>query len=147
MKEDEFIIDIICQVLIDFKSKDLIYTVLNEFIPEYETINLDYIEKPNNQDYKFKSEEEMIDFYIETPNISQAFYWNKYDNNPDKIMVGADITSDNQIVFSLTINGTRKKEAEYFNKLKKLLNSEIGVITYTNLANYCNGNDFASRYK
>lgn len=143
----EYIQDIICQVLVQDKSKELIYAVLNEFIPEYETINLDYTGKPDNENYKFESEDEMISSYIQTPNIEQTFYWNKYENNPDKIMVGANITTDNQIVFSLTFNGTQEMEAQYYGRLKKFLKSKIGVISYIYPAEYNNGNDFKNRYE
>ncbi len=147
MDKEEFIRDIICQVLVEKKSKESIYSVLNEFIPRYETINLDYTGKPDDENYVFKSEDEMISSYTETPNVRQTFYWNKYEENPDKIMVGANITTDNQIVFSLTFNGTIKTEAEYYLRLKKFLNSEIGVISYVNPAEYDNGTDFKNRYE
>lgn len=146
MGKEEFIRDIICQVLVEKKSKGLIYSVLNEFIPKYETINLDYTSKPDDENYTFKSEDEMISFYINTPNVNQTFYWNKNKNNPDKIMVGASITNDNQIVFSLTFNGTLKTQEEYYLRLKKILNSENGVISYVNPAEYKNGKDFKNKY-
>ncbi|MDW7690952.1 hypothetical protein R9C00_20650 [Flammeovirgaceae bacterium SG7u.111] len=147
MNELEYIQDIVCQVLVQEKSKELIYSVLNEFIPEYETINLDYVGKPDDEDYEFESEDEMISCYIETPSVRQAFYWNKYGDNPDKIMVGVNVTSDNQLVFSLTFNGTLKIESEYYLRLKKFLKSNTGVISYVNPAEYDNGNDFKLRYE
>ncbi|MFC4818448.1 hypothetical protein [Flavobacterium sp. GCM10023249] len=125
----------------------MIYSVLNEFIPDYETINLDYTGKPDDEYYEFKSEDEMIGCYIDTPNVSQTLYWNKLNDNPDQIMVGANITEDNQIVFSLTLNGTPETEAKYYLRLKKFLNSNIGVITYIDPAEYENGMDFKQRYK
>ncbi len=147
MCKEEFIRDIICQVLVLEKSKELIYSVLNEFIPGYEKINLDYTGKPNDENYVFESEDEMVSCYVDTLNVSQTFYWNKYEGNKDKIIVGANITDDNQIVFSLTFNGTLKTEAEYYLRLKKFLNSNIGVISYVNPAVYDNGKDFKKRYE
>ena len=147
MKEEEFFIDIICQVLVEYKSKDLVYKVLNEFIPGYETINLDYTGKPDEEDYEFKSEDEMISCYIDTPNVQQRFYWNKYENNPDEIMVGVNIMADDQMIFSLTLNGTPETEARYYLKLKKFLDSNIGVISYFNPVEYKDGKDFKKRYK
>lgn len=146
MRKEEFIRDIICQVLVEKKSKELIYSVLNEFIPGYDTLNLDYTVKPEDENFLFESEDEMITSYTETPNVEQTFYWNKYEENPDKIMVGANITMDDQIVFSLTFNGTLKTEAEYYLRLKRFLNSQIGVISYVNPAEYENGTDFKNRY-
>lgn len=146
MKKTEIILDIICQVLADHKSKELIYSVLNEFIPGYEKINLDYTGKPDDESYEFRSEDEMLSCYIDAQNVSQTFYWNKHNENPDSIMVGANITDDNQIVFSLTFNGTLETEARYYLRLKKFLNSDIGVISYVNPAEYNNGKDFSLRY-
>ncbi len=147
MENEEFIRDIICQVLVQKKSTELIYSVLNEYIPGYEKINLNYTGKPDDEDYVFESEDEMISNYIETLNVEQTFYWNKYEDNPDKIMVGANITSDNQIVFSLTFDGTSTTEAEYYLGLKRFLKSAIGVISYVNPAEYDNGVDFQHRYE
>ncbi|MCI5058415.1 MAG: hypothetical protein MRY83_20050, partial [Flavobacteriales bacterium] len=110
---DEFIKDIICQVLVRQKSSDLIFSVLNEFIPGYEKINLDYTGKPDDEDYEFQSEDEMIGYFSDTPNVRQTFYWNKKNENPDRIMVGAAITDDNHIVFSLTFDGTSETEIHY----------------------------------
>ncbi|NOQ70456.1 MAG: hypothetical protein GQ574_00555 [Crocinitomix sp.] len=146
MEKEEFIRDIICQVLVEKKSKKLIYSILNEYIPGYETLNLDYTGKPDDENYVFESEDEMISSYTENPNVEQTFYWNKYEKNPDNIMVGANITTDNQIVFSLTFNGNLKTKVEYYLGLKKFLNSKVGVISYVNPAEYDNGNDFKNRY-
>ena len=147
MSKDIIIRDIVCQVLVEEKSKALIYSVLNEFIPEYESINLDYTTKPNDDEYKFNTEDEMISCFVDTQNVRQSFYWNKYNNNPDKIMVGANITDDNKIVLSLTFNGTRETEAKHYRRLQEVLNSCIGVISYVNPAEYDNGSDFRIRYE
>ena len=89
----------------------------------------------------------MISYYINTQSVEQTFYWSKYTDNPDEIMVGANITNDDQIVFSLTLNGTLKTEAKYYIKLKSFLKSDIGVISYVNPVGYENGNDFKYRYQ
>ncbi|MEN7550703.1 hypothetical protein AAG747_22475 [Rapidithrix thailandica] len=146
MKEEEFIRGIICQVLVKEKSRDLIYSVLNEFIPDYEPLNLDFIGKPNDEAYEFESEDEIISYYTHTKGVRQTFYWNKYENNPNRIMVGANILEDDQIVFSLTVDGTKEKKAEYLKRLKTLLNSETGVISYINPVGYDNGQDFETKY-
>ena len=62
-------------------------------------------------------------------------------------MIGAHITDDNQIVFSLTFDGKLKKEETYYLKLKQFLNANIGGISYINPAVYKNGNDFKKRYE
>ena len=146
MNNTEYIHDIVCQVLVQEKSSDLIYAVLNEFIPDYTPLNLGYAGKPDDLSFVFSSEEEMILYYAETPNVEQTFYWNKRKDNPHKIMVGANITNDNQIVFSLTLNGTHSTEAQYYIRLKRFLKSNIGVISYVDPVYYLNGEDFKKRY-
>lgn len=142
----EVIKDIICQVYAGQKSRKTIDLVLNTFIPEYEELNLDYASRTDDEDYIFNSEDEMINYFIENTGLSQAFYWNKYHDNPDKIMVGAIITNDDKLIMSLTFDGNKETEIKYFEKLKNTLNSDIGVISYINPADYDDGQDFILRY-
>ena len=142
----EIIRDVICQVFAGQKSKKTVDLVLNTFIPEYEKLNLDYASRLDDENYIFKTEDEMINYFIENTGLDQTFYWNKYYDNPDKIMVGAIITADDKLIMSLTIDGTEETESKYFEKLKNLLNSDIGVISYINPADYDNGQDFITKY-
>ncbi|UPQ79010.1 hypothetical protein M0M57_15495 [Flavobacterium azooxidireducens] len=128
------------------KSRKTIDLVLNTFIPEYEKLNLDYASRLDDENYIFKTEDEMINYLIENTGLDQTFYWNKNYDNPDKIMVGAIITADDKLIMSLTIDGTEETESKYFEKLKNLLNSDIGVISYINPADYDNGQDFITKY-
>lgn len=136
--------DIICQVYAGQKSRKTIELVLNTFIPGYEKLNLDYADRLNDEKYVFKTEDEMINYFIENTGLNQTFYWTKNHDNPDKIMVGAIITDDDKLIISLTIDGTQ--ETKYFEKLKNILNSDIGVISYINPAEYDNGKDFIGKY-
>lgn len=145
MKE-EFIQDIICNVLVNEKSVEIIYKALIEFIPNYEKLKPDYTCPPGKEDYTFKSEEEMVRFFVENKGITQAFYWNKYEDSPDGIMLGASITTDDRLIISLTFNGTKETESYYFLKLKTFLNSDVGVISYIDPPEYENGQDFMNRY-
>jgi len=115
----EIIRDIICQVYAGPKSRQTIDLVLNTFIPEYEKLNLDYTSRHDDGKYVFKTEDEMINYFIENSRLSQTFYWHKTEDNPDKIMVGAIITEDDNLIMSLTIDGTKETENRYFEKLKK----------------------------
>ena len=144
--KQEFTKDIICTVLANEKSIEIIYKTLNEFIPHYEKLNSDYACPTGKEDYTFKSEENMVRFFIENKGLSQAFYWNKYQDNPDGIMLGASITTDDKLIISLTFNGTKETEATYFLKLKTFLNSDIGVISYINPPEYKDGKDFIDKY-
>jgi hypothetical protein len=61
-------------------------------------------------------------------------------------MVGAIITEDDKLIMSLTIDCNKETENKYFEKLKNILNSDIGVVSYINPADYENGHDFISKY-
>ena len=138
--------DIICQAYAGQKSRKTIDLVLNTFIPEYEKLNLDYATRIDDEHYVFKTEDEMLNYFMENSGLAQTFYWNKWHDNPDKIMVGAIITEDDQLIMSLTFDGNEETEKTYFEKLKNLLNSDIGVISYIDPADYENGKDFVSKY-
>lgn len=140
------IIDIVCQVYAGQKSKKTIELVLNAFIPDYEVLNLDYASRLDDENYVFKSEDEMINYFIENKGLTQTFYWTKRLDNPDKIMVGANITNDDKLIISLTVDGDEKTEKKYFQKLKEILNSTIGVVSYINPVSYENGLDFVAKY-
>jgi len=146
MTHENIVLDIICQVLVERKSTELIFSVLDRFLPNYQPIDKDYTGKPNDETYQFRSEYEMIGFYVDTLGVEQSFYWNKKTDNPDEIMVGVNIMKDNQIVFSLTFNGTEEKQEYYFNEMKKFLDSEIGVVSHKNPSDYESGSDFKKRY-
>lgn len=143
----EIIRDIICQVYAGEKSRKTIDLVLDTFIPEYEKLNLDYASRVDDEDYIFESEDEMINYFIENTGLTQTFYWNKNHDNPDRIMVGANITEDDKLIMSLTVDGNDETENKYFGKLKNILKSDIGVISYINPTDYDNGQDFIAKYE
>lgn len=143
----EIIRDIVCQVYAGEKSRKTIDLVLDTFIPEYEKLNLDYASRVDDEDYIFESEDEMINYFIENTGLTQTFYWNKNHDNPDRIMVGANITEDDKLIMSLTVDGNDETENKYFGKLKNILKSDIGVISYINPTDYDNGQDFIAKYE
>lgn len=138
--------DIICQVYAGEKSKSKIDLVLATFVPECDELNLDYASRPDNENYIFTTEHEMINYFIDNSGIEQTFYWNKYHDNPDKIMVGATITNDDKLIISLTLDGNEEIAISYLNRLKAVLESTIGVISYTDPVEYHNGEDFILKY-
>ncbi|MBI3220549.1 MAG: hypothetical protein HYZ44_13630 [Bacteroidetes bacterium] len=142
----EINIDVICQVYAGEKSKTTIDLVLNTFIPKYEKLNLDFASQLENEEYVFKTEDERINYFIENRDLAQTFYWNQYQDNPDKIMVGVNITRDNKLIVSLTFDGNEETEKMYFKKLKELLRSDIGVVSHIIPAEYDNGQDFVKKY-
>lgn len=141
----ELIKDIVCQVYFDGKSTEKIFELLNLYLPKYEPLNLDYTSRMDSEE-GFSSNKEMIDYFVNTDHIDQTFYWNQYIDNPNKISFGVNITYDNKTVFSLTIDGTITLAEIYLNDLKQRLNSDIGVITFFNPAEYENGLDFKMKY-
>lgn len=138
--------DTVCQVYAGQKAIKTIGLVLNTFIPEYEKLNLDYASRQDSGDHFFETENEMIGYFIENSGLEQTFYWNQYQNNPDKVMVGVHITNDDKLIISLTINANEEAEKQYFEKLKDILQSQIGVISYSSPVDYTNGQDFISKY-
>jgi hypothetical protein len=142
----EIIRDIVCQVYYDGKSLEKIFKLLKFYLPKYEILNLDYTFRIDDEK-GFESEEEMIEYFVNTNYIGQTFYWNQYIDNPDKISFGVNITHDNKTIFSLTIDGTITLAETYLNDLKQKLNSDIGVMTFYNPAEYENGLDFKMKYQ
>lgn len=138
--------DIICQVYAGEKSKFKIDLVLAMFVPGCDELNLDYASRPDDESYIFKTEHEMINYFIDNSGVEQTFYWNKYHDNPDKIMVGANITNDDKLIISLTLDGNEGTATSYLNRLKAVWESTVGVISYTDPVEYDNGEDFISKY-
>jgi len=142
----ELIREIVCQLCFDGKSSEKIFSLLNLYLPKYEPLNLDYTSRRNSKK-GFESNEEMIEYFVNTDHINQTFYWGQYVDNPDKIWFGVNIKDDNKTIFSLTIDGTIALAEIYLHDLKQKLNSDIGVITFVNPAEYENGTDFKERYQ
>ncbi|MGZ5283882.1 MAG: hypothetical protein ACXWEY_16525 [Bacteroidia bacterium] len=138
--------DIICCVLAHERSPQIIYKVLNNFIPFYEKLNGDYVHPNNDPFYQFKNEEEIVNYFSENKSEETTLFWNQYYDNPDKIMGGAFFTSDGMLIMSLTVNPITKTEQEYLKELKKFLDSKIGVINYINPPEFENGHDFIAKY-
>ena len=140
---EEFYADSICQVLVNDCSETIIFNTLNHFLAGYNKLSLDYVDHPEGK--SFKSEKELVSYFIKNK-IPQLFYWNLYDENPDEIMIGADILPDGKLVISLTLSGTDEKAEKYFTQLKSHLHSDVGVISHVVTAEYEDGKDFERRY-
>ncbi len=142
----EFIREIVCQAYFDGKSSEKIFSLLHLYLPKHEPLNLDYTSRSDSEK-DFESNKEMIDYFVDKEHVQQTFYWNQHQDNPDKIMFGVNITNDNKTIFSLTIDGTIALAEIYLKDLKQRLNSDIGVITFVNPAEYDSGADFKERYQ
>lgn len=136
--------NIICHVLAIEYSGAIVFEALNEFIHDCETLNLDYASPPKG--VFFESEKEMVNYFIENEK-PQTFYWKEMNSSPHNFMFGADITSDDKIIFSLTLDGTQKKADQCLSRLKAYFNSDVGVISYGTPAEYEGGLDFENRYR
>ena len=139
----EYYPDSICQVLANDSSEKTVFNVLNQFLPGYEELSLDYVEHPGG--ITFQNEKELISYYIEN-RVPQMFLWHLNKDNPEKLMIGADILSDGKLVINLTLASTLERVEEYFSQLKSFLKSEIGVVTHVVLAEYKDGADFKRKY-
>lgn len=144
-EKKEIINDMVCQVYAGEKSKNTIDLVLNKYLPQYEPLNLDYAYKIEDENDVFNSENEMIQYFIDTKNIYQSFYWHQWDDNPFKIMLGAIIVNDDKLIISLTMDGTLEEGFQYFNSLKKNLNYEVGIISFVDPIEYDTGEEFIEK--
>jgi hypothetical protein len=145
--ETEWINDIICSVLAKESTIQTVEMVLNTFLTEYEKLDPKTFDHPFDERRDFESEDELLRFYFHTKGLDQTFYWKGLNNELGSVLVGARTTSDQQLIISLTFDGTLVTENNYFNKLKSVLNSEVGVVSYVNPPEYQNGNDFLLRYR
>jgi hypothetical protein len=137
--------DAICCVLAQERSKEVIDAVLSYYLPKYEKLAGDYTFPTQQPDYTFSSEDEMISYFVSNEEEA-TFFWNQYDNNPDKIMVGAFFATDKYLIISLTVRLHEKKELDYLTELKHILGSEIGTINSVDPPEFIDGRDFISRY-
>ncbi len=142
----EFIREIVCQAYFDGKSSEKIFSLLHLYLPKHEPLNLNYTYRMDG-DKGFESDKEMIDYFVNTDCIQQIFYWNQNIDNPDRISFGVNITDDNKTIFSLTIDGTIALAEIYLHDLKQKLDSDIGIITFVNPAEYENGLEFKMKYR
>ena len=120
--------DIICQVLACERSEYVVLSALEVFLGDYEATS------PDNDDFA-----EMIS----TKEAEQTFYWHGKSRN---FMMGANLTSDDKLVMSLTFDATEQDADEYLEKLKSHLKSDIGVTSSPFPAEFSNGQDFELRY-
>lgn len=125
----------------------MIDLVLTTFIPDYERLSGDYTFPPDDEDYVFASEDEMLEHFISNPTYETNFFWNQYKENPNQIMVGAFFTTDEQLIISLTLPANGEHEIAYLAKLKALLGSDVGVISWPNPPVFDDGADFIRRYR
>jgi len=138
--------DAICFVLSAKRTKEAVYSVLNEFIPGYKTIEGDYAFN-STSNLTFIDEDEILTYLENNETERGAIDWNKKQNNPNGIMVGAHFTTDSHLIMSLTVSGDGSKEGKYLELLKSILNSTIGVIYYNLFPGFKDGEDFKRRYK
>ena len=141
-----FIKDAICNIYAGNKSRSKIELVLNTILPEFDEITALSFEHPIDPNFVFKNDKEFVNFFLEERNLSQTFYWNQSVNNPQNIMVGARITIDNKLIVSVTLDGFEEDVNRLYLKLKEILKSDTGVISYFDPPNYSDGADFIERY-
>jgi hypothetical protein len=139
-------VDAVCCVLAAHRSRETIDRVLRTFVPNCEQLSNEYVSPPDDLGGSFSSPDEIIDYFVLNTNRAETFFWNQYENNPERIMIGAFFTEDGHLIISLTIPADGEVEHKCLAKLKTLLLSDVGVISYTNPPSFEDGADFISRY-
>lgn len=139
-------VEAVCCVLATQRSRDVIDLTLSTFIPQFEQLDPDYASPPNDPNGTFATAQEMIDYFVLNETCEQAFFWNQPRDNPEQIMIGAFLTSDAQLIISLTLPADGKREHTYLEKLMRLLNSDTGVISYHDPPAFNDGADFINKY-
>jgi hypothetical protein len=121
--------DALCFALARDRTAATVYSVLNEFIPGYKKIAGDYAFN-HEVDLVFESEDGILN-YLEMNNTKKGvIHWNKHQDNPDGIMVGAYFLPDGKLILSLTLPASGIKEVQYLETLKRFLGTGVGVIYY-----------------
>jgi hypothetical protein len=146
MKNQYENVDAICCVLAPQRSREVIDLVLSTFVPEHEQLDSGYASPPDDPNGSFASPDEMINYFVCNAACVQTFFWNQYENNPEGIMVGAFFTQDGCLIMSLTLPADGERENLYLTRLKAMLHSDTGVISYTNPPPFDDGADFIKRY-
>lgn len=136
--------DALCFVLANDRKKETVYAVLNKYIPGYEKISGDYWFGGIGKE--FANEDEILTYLEINKNEWGCIHWNKYNDNPDRIMVGAYFKRDNCLIMSLTVAGDDIKEVTYLEDLKRTLNSDIGIISYNYFPPFESGEDFKDQF-
>jgi len=149
MQEDFTQDDSICCALTNNRTIETVYQVLNHYLPGYEKLPGDYGIAGVPEELTFASEDAMLRFCLADSSLAGSFHWNTYVDNPRNIMVGAMLTSDGQLVMSLTMQATQAciVEETYLAELQKMIGSDCGVIYGNMLPEFEDGADFRARYQ
>ena len=138
--------DAVCCVLANHRNPETIVRVLEEYIPGYTPLDVDYAHPNGQPEVEFGSETEMITFFCENMAEVNSFFWNKHHDNPHHIMVGAFFTSDGRLIMSLSTETNGSIETTFLEGLKKFLGSDVGTLSYIDPPVFEDGNDFKNRY-
>ncbi len=138
--------DAVCCAISPKRSRQSIRITLNQFIPEFEPLNLAYAIRPEDPTRPFHSEDEMIDYFVYNKDRDQTFFWNQRHNNTNGIMVGAYFTNDNGLIMSLTVSANGRTEFELCDQLKSLLSSPASTVSYNQIPAFENAVDFMRKY-
>ena len=135
--------DIVCQVLANNCREETIFHTLDAFLIWRESLDVDYAESPDGT--VFDNEYAMVQYFV-SHSERQTFYWNGINDENERLMIGANITSDGNLIMSVTFDGTDQQADAALERLKTALASEIGIISSPFPAEYENGLDFKRKY-
>ncbi len=128
-------------VLVNSRSKKIIESFLNNFIPNREE-SADEYEIPQyseNPDFIFKKDCELMDYCENNNNINHTIYWRNKENIVPKYAM-VFYTIDGKMILGLSIED-EKLEQYYLLNMKQFLKSDCGCIAYETPAPN-NSNDF-----
>ena len=132
-------VDAICCVATQNRTKECILSVLNNYLNNRESLNVDDYDLQTDGAI-IQNETEMIDWLACNSTAEQLLFWNEADEKGD--MVGANFTSDGMIVFSLTTMADGKREFEMMENVKKHIDSQYGMINYNAYPGFDDGAGF-----
>ncbi len=129
-----------CYVLTNKRTKQFIYSYLNNYIPNrHETANeYEFPQNSDNSTIIFRTAEELIDHLEKNKNDIHTIYWS---NNDKSEIRGAMcfFTNDGQLIAGLyceTKSPDTTIEERHFMDLKNFCDSDIGYIDYEEPASH-----------
>jgi hypothetical protein len=145
MRDKAIFGDALCFCLAPSRTRETIYSVLDKFVPGYKKIDGDY--SFNLQIETTFDDEDQILTHLEVNKTERGtIHWNTPIESLDNVTVGAYFTSDEQLILSVTVLGDGQKEETYFNDLKTILHSSVGLISYNQIPDFKDGEDFKNKY-
>jgi hypothetical protein len=136
--EDVWYGDALCFVLANNRLAETIMQLLKRYVPNHLPLTEDY----EDWGVEYATEYDMLQYLQVHPELNATRHWSETEKTPDSIMVGAYFLADGQLILSLTVTGNGVVEEKLFLETKRLLQSEIGLISYNYFPKFNSGAEF-----